>query len=991
MGEKVTDESENSESEAPEKVAIEGKLPLTAIDIESQKDMKSGRYHALRSLHKWFAARPTPAARLSVLASAYPGEIGPDELLNLMQIGPKALDEDIADYVESKFAESRGRGTLDDHYGYPNPNTQSPTSSQREDLHETLKEAWGGKLPTILDPTAGRGIIPFEALRYGLPVRANELNPVPTLIMKAALEFAPKVGSLEGEIREWRDEIHETAKENIEPYYQTEEPGREILNSALTYIIWCDSCGGEIPLVKKWWLNKTANGGDAIRPKYEDGSVEYHHVKVQETDGYDPTDGPVTRQSAECPHCGYPVEKEEIKQAMRDGEFEFSIYGVNYETEFGDRLFRAGSDVDRMGQKKAKERIESDFELMTFLTEPIDISSRNNDPKINGMEEWRDIFTPRQLVVHYEYLQAYKQYVSEIQSDYDETTAQAILTILSLGASRAMNYSSRLNQWRDSRGYGSHIFTDNTLPLKKMSVDNNLSAPRRGYINHTDHVIEAYEDLVSYLPDNSSVELASMDAANLSNKWEPGSVDVAVVDPPYYSSIIYSELSDVFYVVQKEYLGDVYPELFDSSLTDKEAEAVANPYRFEDIAENKQTKEELADDHYEDKMEDIFSEVHTLLDSNGVMTLMFTHRDMDAWDTMTTALIDAGFTITATHPVKTEMSDRIAMQGSASADSSILLVGRKQDRSDTASTTLWEEVQDEFTTVAEEEAKEILDSGYTISKTDTAIAAYGPTLQKFAEEYPVVTKKGERVRPRKALNEARKAVTSILAERFLDTEGINQLDSLTRWYILSWLIYENDTIPFDEANQLGVAAGVSIEDIKYSTKLWRGGKKVELQRPDERVQDIVMLRNDGVDDPSSRKYPVNPTDSRFTHTIDSIHGAIHIYEREGSRSAWEWLTERNYKSNDAFEVAVTALLEVLPEDEEMYDVLVDLISGQTGDYLDINTEHIDMSGVDRQSSLDGEFDDAESEDRDQQTGEQKDSSTETNSKREDDEEKSGDK
>ena len=952
MSEKVTDETESSESETPEKVAIEGKLPLTAIDIESQKDMKSGRYHALRSLHKWFAARPTPAARLSVLASAYPGEIDSDELLKLMQIGPKVMDEGIAEYVESKFAEPKGSGTLDDHYGYPNPNTQSPTSSQQENLHQTLKEAWGGELPTILDPTAGRGIIPFEALRYGLPVRANELNPVPTLIMKAALEFAPKVGSLEAEIREWRDKIHETAKENIAPYYPTEEPGREILNSALTYLIMCDSCGGEIPLVKKWWLNKTADGGDAIKPEYKNGSVEYHHVKVQNTDGYDPTDGPVTRQSAECPHCDYPVEKEEIKQALKRNEFEYSIYGVNYETESGDRLFRAGSDVDKKGQQKAKDRVESDFELMTFLTEPVDVSSRNNDPKINGMEEWRDIFTPRQLVVHYEYLQAYKQYVPEVQSKYDEKTGQAILTILALGASRAMNYSSRLNQWRDSRGYGSHIFTDNTLPLKKMSVDNNLSAPRRGYINHTNHVIEAYEKLVSYLPDDCSVELASMDAANLTSEWESESVDVAVVDPPYYSSIIYSELSDVFYVVQKEYLGDIYPELFTSNLTDKDTEAVANPSRFEDIAEDEQTKEELADNHYENKMEEIFAEIHTLLNSNGVMTLMFTHRDMDAWDTMTTALIDSGFTITATHPIKTEMSDRIAMQGSASADSSILLVGRKRDRSETASTTLWEEVEDDFYAVAEEEAKEILDSGYTISKTDTAIAAYGPTLQKFAEEYPVVTKKGETVRPRKALNEARKAVTSILAERFLDTEGINQLDSLTRWYILSWLIYENETIPFDEANQLGVAAGVNIEDIKRSTKLWRGGKEVELQSPDDRVQDIVILQNDSVDDPSSRKYPVNPTDTRFTYTIDAIHTALHVYDRQGAQSAWEWLTERNYKSDDAFEVAVTALLEALPEEEDMREILVDLISGQTGDYLDINVDHIDMSGVDRQTSLD---------------------------------------
>jgi adenine-specific DNA methylase len=414
---------------------------------------------------------------------------------------------------------------------------------------------------------------------------------------------------------------------------------------------------------------------------------------------------------------------------------------------------------------------------------------------------------------------------------------------------------------------------------------------------------------------------------------------------------MYAELSDVFYVIQKEYLGDIYPELFGSNLTDKESEAVANPYRFEDIAEGEKKKKELADEHYENKMEEIFNEIHELLNPGGVMTLMFTHREMDAWDTLTTALIDAGFIITATHPVKTEMSDRIAMQESASADSSILLVGRKRRQSDDTSGTLWEDVQEDFREIAEEEAEEVLESGYNISKTDTAIAAYGPTLQRFADEYPVVNKKGEQVRPREALSEARTAVTGVIAERFLDTEGIDELDSLTRWYILAWLIYENDTLPYDEGRQLGVGVGVDIDEVKRPTKLWRGGEEIELQSHEDRVQDIVMLRDDSVEDPSSRKYPVDPTDSRFTYTIDAIHAVLHIYDRDGPESAWSWLTERNMRADSSFETAVTALLEVLPEDSNMHEILVDIISGDTGEYLDININHIDMSGVERQSEL----------------------------------------
>jgi len=947
----MSEKSFQEEGQVPEKVAIESKLPLNAIDIESQKDMESGRYHPLRSLHKWFAARPTPAVRLSIIASAYPGTIDSDELLNLMQVGPKSLESNISEFVEKKFSEPKTSGRIDDHYGFPNPNTQSPTQTEIDNLHEKLQEAWGGKSPTILDPTAGPGTIPFEAMRYGFDTKANELNPIPSLVMKTALDYASNVGSLESELLEWRDKIHQTAKEAIEPYFPTEKPGRRILNSAFTYLISCDSCGGKIPLAGKWWLDKTADGGDAIRPVYADGDVRYEHVLVENlNDNYDPNNGPVTGGDAVCPHCNVPTLKEDIQSKIKNSKFEYSIYGVNYQTKDGTNRFRAGGEVDQKGMKKAQDRVESDFDLLTYLSEPIEISSRINDPTNWGMEEWRDIFNPRQLVTHYEYRSAFKQHENKIHSKYDKQKADAILTILALSVSRTVSFNSRLSKWYDDRGIPDKIFSDNNYAFKQMAGDNNLSAPRRGYIRCSDHVIESYEKLVSFSPVGSS-DLASQDAATLTSKWEPGSVDIAIVDPPYYSSILYAELSDLPYVIQKGYLEDTHPDLFATKLTNKDDEAIANPSRFEDIADRSQSKNDLADAFYEEKMEDIFSEIQDLLTEGGVMTVMFTHRDMDAWDTLTSALISAGFTITATHPIKTEMSDRVGLQGKASADSSIFLVARKQD-TQTSERTLWEDVQKGIRQAARDQAKKILDSGYNISKTDTAIAAYGPTLQKYAEAFPVVNKKGEEIRPREALSEAREAVTGVLAERFLKTEGIEQLDSLTRWYILSWLIYEHDTIPYDEANQLGVAANVDIDNIKRSTKIWGKSKKeIILKDHNDRVQDIVLLQNDSADNPSSRKYPVNPTDMRYTYTIDTVHVAIHVYEREGARAAWQWLSDRDLKSNKEFEATVTALLEVLPSDSDMRKTLINLVSGETGDYLDIDLNHINMSDKDRQTEL----------------------------------------
>lgn len=942
------------DSDAPSRVAIESKLPLTAIDIESQKDMASGRHHPLRSLHKWFAARPTPVARLATIASAYPGEIAPDKLLKLMQIGPKELDSGIDEYVERKFLEPKNGSTLDKHYRYQNPNTKNPTTKELESIHEEIREGWNGKLPTVMDPTAGRGIIPFESVRYGFPTKANELNPVPSLIMKVSMEYAPEVGSLTPEIYRWRDKIQEIAEENIEPYYPTEQDGSTILNSAVTYLINCESCDGKIPLVVKWWLNKSSNGGDTIKPVYSDGEVSYEHVKVQDApDGYDPDDGPVKGGDAECPHCGVVTQNDRIREKIAEGDFEYSVYGVNYEDERGNRTFRGGSEVDHRGMEKAAERVENDFGMIDFLSEsyPGGFTDR---VKNYGVKEWQDIFTPRQLVVHYEYLQAFRECQPEIQSEYDQKVAEAIASVLTLCASRVVMFNSKLSKWYDQRGIPHGMFAQNNFVLKKMGADNNLSAPRRGYIKNSDHVIDSYEEIASYVRESDSAEIRFGDAAGITDDWAESSVDIAIVDPPYYQSIQYSELADVFYIVHKEYLDEVFPELYDTKLTNKKDEAVANPSRFEEFDTDSKSKKELADEFYEQKMEEIFSDIYKSLRDGGVMTIMFTHREIDAWDTLTSALIQSGFTITATHPIKTEMGDRIGAQDKASADSSILLIGRKKEKTDEKK-TLWGDVKSDIAKVARKEAEEIIQSDYSISKTDMAISAYGPTLHRYASEYPVVDKRGEEVRPKKALSKAQEAVTSIIAESFLETAGIDQLDALTRWYILAWLIYENDTIPYDEANQLGVAAGVDIEDLKRPTKIWRGGSEVTLQSPDDRVQNITKLKTDGADNPSTRKYPVNPTDVRFTYVIDLVHSAIHVYENEGPDASWQWLTDRNLKSNQEFKTAVAALLEVLPGDEPTKKTLINLISGETGKYLDIDLSHLDRSDQDRQSSLNEDF------------------------------------
>jgi adenine-specific DNA methylase len=152
----------------------------------------------------------------------------------------------------------------------------------------------------------------------------------------------------------------------------------------------------------------------------------------------------------------------------------------------------------------------------------------------------------------------------------------------------------------------------------------------------------------------------------------------------------------IYSICSRINISDIYPEFFQSDLTDKDSEAVANPSRFEDIAGRSSSKKELAKGHYKTEMSDIFSEIYRVLKPDGSMTVMFTHKETDAWDTLTMSLIQSGFVITPTHPITSEMPDRMDTQGSGSADSTLPLTGRKPHKErdpENAVPTLWSDIE----------------------------------------------------------------------------------------------------------------------------------------------------------------------------------------------------------------------------------------------------------------------------------------------------------
>ena len=935
---------------------LEEELPVKAVGIECLKEGNPETMSPHRYLQKWWARRPTSAARLAVLASVLPDSVSDDKLLQYMKVGPRNtghISESISDYViEKRLTQSSSSKRLSEHYGYELPLKSTPAGKERTEIHDTIRSVWDGELPTVFDPTAGGGTIPLEALRYGLPVRANELNPVAWLINKVILDFAPNEGSLAPEVRKWANKIDSRVGEELGQYYPRESAGYEPTYYFRAYSIECPSCGYRLPLSNRWWFKKdTGATGHAIKPIAHENHIEYEylHIKAGSDYDFDPSNGTVQSGDAECLNCGVVTESSDVKSHLRRDKFEFEVCGVK-EVEVGsgnDSKYRAATQADRDAIELAVEQIESSLSLATLLTTEVPSGNKTNEARAYGITQWRDFFTPRQLLAHGSYLQAFKDLKPEIEKEYTDHRAKAILAILTLIPSKLISRTSRLCPINLPYGAPENMMGTNNYSFKWQFGENNPTVGNYSYermLESRRGVLVSYENIVEFVEDveNPDVQLYQKDARELELDEKVGAV---VIDPPYGDNVMYSELSDVFYVWHRLYLDNVFPDVYSQPLTDKDAEAVENISRYtdDDVASDSSvsSRRELARRDYEEKMSDIFSQIYDNLEQGGVLTVYFTDKEADAWDSLTMSLINSEFTITATHTITSEVPNRVAMQGSASADSTLLLTCRKPTDSrphEDRVPSLWNDVQGGIRKAARDKATELLDSELNLTKTDTIISAFGPTLRVFTEEYPVVDKHDEPVRPKKALEEARTAVVEVLVDREL-TDSLDNVDSLSTWYILSWLVYERESIPYDDARQLGLGVGVDVDDVKTETKIWsKSGDTLILKGQSYRVRDYTALEMG--EKRRKRAYPVDPRAESFPYAIDAVHTAFNIIDTKGSDFAWNWLNDRDLQDNPVFRRTVKSLLQVLPEDHDDWETLVNLVSGETGKLLDIEASSL---------------------------------------------------
>ena len=925
---------------------IERWLPIAELSEECIRERRSmTALPPIYYLHVWWARRPLVASRAAILASLLPADADRDRFLHVLGIH--------GDPVTAREAIDRARRTgvrVEDPYGYERAFKHSPNDDDRQWFTDICGQRLQGI--TVLDPTAGGGSIPFEAARLGFAPLANDLNPVAALIMKATVEWPlTSDDTLEEEFTDlahrWREQLEERLSD-VFPQHRL--PDRVDATYLWARTITCPYCDGRVPLSPNWRL--APNGtGVRLKPNTAEGPgspgrvCEFEVVQIPSEQSL----GTQAKGDGICPFsdCGRVIDGDEIKrQALADAMGE-QLYAVVFKKRVPRTLKsgKRGKDKWVRGYRAPRPEDDNSAEIRARLedklpeweafdivpNEPIPDGNKTGEPLRYGMSAWLDLFSPRQLLCHGTSAEVFREMLDadEAAGELNETQ-KAAYGYLALSLDKLLNYNSRMSIWMPTREVVANTFNRHDFAFCWSHGEMAPLIEDLGYDWAIAQTGKCIGELVSLVhPESQDSQPGLLNRSNAPTDPPPpvaiscksgdnldhvedGSIDVVVIDPPYYDNVMYAELSDFFYVWLKRTAGRVFPELFRRRLTDKDSEAVANPTRFK----GEKGARALAGRDYRQRMAAIFAECRRVLKPNGIMTLMFTHKATGAWDALTTGLMEAGFAVTASWPVNTEAESSLHIKDKAAANSTVFLACRpRAEQNSDSEAVYWEDVEPRVARAVRERIEAFSAAG--IRGVDLYLAAFGPALEEFSRHWPLkrgrpreVPEQQRRRRqqvlfeeewdpyaatPEDALEAARREVKRWRLEQLTHLKAGADLDPVTAFFVLAWDAFEAPVFPYDEALRLARAVGVDLDGEIV-------GRLAEKKASNLQLWDSARRAAKGA---------FGPVDGS-RGMIDAIHRAAHTGRQRSLQAAREMLENAGTDHEPRFFAALEAVLEVLP-------------------------------------------------------------------------------
>lgn len=771
---------------------IEVDLPIQRVSAHARRE-KSIRHGHISTLHIWWARRPLAACRAVVLAALWPDPADPScperfraeaaERMRALQErtsgkvrnwkDPKAVREALLDFI-AEFA------------NWNNSNDRFFLETSRA-LVQAAHEALGGEpgsRPLVVDPFAGGGAIPLEALRVGADALASDLNPVAVLLDKVVLEYIPRHGRrLVESVRKWGAWVRKDAEADLAALYPKDGDGATPIAYLWARTVRCEGpgCGAEVPLLKALWLAKRGERSVALRLA-PDRKKKWIEIEIVEgVRARDVSEGTVRRGAASCPVCGYTTSVDRVRvqlKARRGGAHDARLFCVvTTHPRRPGRSYRRAEAGDLKAARRAAEELEARRakrrgDLSQVPDEDISLNElRRISVPIYGMTTWGDLYSPRQALVLSTLAACVQKMRAQLAREGDRGFATALATCLALAVDRQADALSSLVTWTPGGEFQGHTFARQALPMVWDFAEVNPFCDSSGnWLGAVEWVAKVCE---SGGIDWVSEGQASMASAT-AQPHPDGSVDAVITDPPYYDAVPYAYLSDFFYVWLRRSLDGLHPGLLGAPQVPKDDEIVVDrPHQL-----SRSTKD-IA--FYERRLERAFGECRRVLKPGGVGTIVFASKTTKSWEAVIRAVIEAGWTITGSWPIDTEREARIAAQGQARLGSSIHLVCRARE---TDAVGDFRDVLFELPRRVHEWLPRLAAEG--IVGADAIFACLGPALEVFSR-YPRVEKaSGEVVALREYLEHVWAAVAKEALARIFsgaDATGFEEDARLTAMWL----------------------------------------------------------------------------------------------------------------------------------------------------------------------------------------------------------------
>lgn len=794
------------------KKLIEVALPLEKINAESARE-KSIRFGHPSTLHLWWARRPLAAARAVIWAS--------------LVDDPSSHPEKFPTEEEQNRERQRLFKILEELVVWDNSNDERVLTAAKEEI---LKST-GGNPPELLDPFAGGGAIPLEAQRLGLKAHAHDLNPVAVMINKAMIEIPPRFAGkapvnpdaytshmsqtwshaqgLADDVLYYGEWMKKEAFRNFGHLYPKVKVPHELGGGEATVISWIwartvkcpnPACGCEMPLVRSFILSKNKGKEAWVEPAY----IEKGLIFSVRHSGSPKIEGTVNRKGAVCFHCGAPVGFPYIRDEGKAGRMNSRMSAIVAEGRSG-RIYLSVDEEQLLAAKVTKP---SEIPDVSLPQNPRDFKTPNY-----GLNTFADLFTNRQLVA----LSTLSTLISVAQkrAEADAVAAgmmndhislsdggngaraygESVGVYLAFALSRMTNIFNSLCRWEPNRCQSLTLFSRQAIPMVWDFAENNPFSNAAGdFTVSLSNLVKALENFIVDIEGCAEQHDAQTDC---------GLRDIMVsTDPPYYDNIGYADLSDFFYVWLRQSLKETYPKLFSTLLVPKTEELIATPYRHNGSVEQ-------AKNYFEDGMLLACKQIYQYAQEDIPVTIYYAYKQSDSddsgvassgWETMLGAIVNAGFSITGTWPMRTELANRSIASGTNALASSIVLVCRK--RSDDAPQTTRRSLINQLRRELRPALKKLQDSN--IAPVDLAQSAIGPGMGVFSRYKQVLEADGTPMSVRSAL----KVINEEIDLYF--NEQVGDMDSASRFCVDLYTQYAYNDIKYGEAEILATAKSTSI-------------------------------------------------------------------------------------------------------------------------------------------------------------------------------------